>query len=119
MSSREGERGERERAGFTARSLLPTPVNQNLYPRAPAPHTSQHSPKTSHPKHTNNHPTNNYNTRQTHTLKHYISGPTTQNLDSQKIFDLFINPTTNSEPGPLLSPTNTETMSMLHDMESE
>ncbi|KAF2348924.1 hypothetical protein FHG87_020316 [Trinorchestia longiramus] len=40
--------------------------------------------------------------------------------DSQKIFNLFINPTPNPEPAPLATPnTNVETIFTHHDMESE
>ncbi|KAF2359238.1 hypothetical protein FHG87_010004 [Trinorchestia longiramus] len=40
--------------------------------------------------------------------------------DSQKIFNLFINPTTNLEPAPFATPkTNTETVPTHYDMESE
>ncbi|KAF2350869.1 hypothetical protein FHG87_018376 [Trinorchestia longiramus] len=42
------------------------------------------------------------------------------NRDSQKIFNLFINPTDNPEPAPLATPnTNNGTISTHHDMESE
>ncbi|KAF2365346.1 hypothetical protein FHG87_003893 [Trinorchestia longiramus] len=65
--------------------------------------------------------TENYGTILSNSLKRNFNIDTSfPDRDSQKLFNLFINPTPNLEPAPIATPnTNTGTTSTYHDMESE